>query len=82
VFALVVVTSVYFGNLAYAEEQRRERLIEAAETRRMADVMTQLQAEGGNARLAQQRSVSHDSAWLFVFTFCAALGVILVEENG
>jgi hypothetical protein len=73
---LLLVTSVYFGRIAFSIEEQRVEIARAIETR--------------NPKLALQRlhdpavdrsTTANDSSWLFLFTVISALGVILVEED-
>jgi hypothetical protein len=72
---LLIVTSVYFGKIAFSIDDQRTELRNA-----LARNDLNLAIKNLNPKLDAKTSAS-DSLWLFGFTVAAALGVILVEED-
>jgi hypothetical protein len=73
---LLASTSAYFGRIAYSLQEHQAQIETAVKSRNLAEALRVLTGPG------MDRSViARDSSWLFVFTVCAALGVIIVEED-
>jgi hypothetical protein len=73
---LLIVTSIYFGRIAFSLEEHRTSLAAAIEARDPELALQRL-----HDRVVDRPTIAQDSAWLFGFTGLCALGVILVEED-
>jgi MFS family permease len=73
---LVAATSAYFARIAYSLQQHQSLLEMAVKSQNFAQASQLLTSPG-----MDQSVIATDSSWLFLFTICAALGVILVEED-
>jgi membrane protease YdiL (CAAX protease family) len=73
---LLLITSIYFGRIAFSVEEQKNAIAKAVEARNIEFALERLHDPG----IDNTTSV-RDSLWLFGFTVAAALGVILVEED-
>jgi hypothetical protein len=73
---LLLVTSIYFGRIAFAVDEHRTAVAEAVEARNIDLALDQLHHTG-----VDRATNARDSLLLFGLTVAAAFGVILVEEE-
>ena len=73
---LLLVTSIYFGRIAFSMEKHRTSLTAAIEARDPGLALRRLHEPE-----VDRSTVAHDSLWLFLFTGVCSLGAKLVEEE-
>jgi hypothetical protein len=73
---LLLVTSIYFGRIAFSVDEQRTAVTKAAEARNIDLAIERLHHPG-----VDRATNARDSLLLFALTVAAAFGVILVEQE-